>query len=99
MSEWKKIMSEDGNYQTIIYNTPEYKPTLKQMQEFVGGYIQIVENKNDDQFIIDEEGRLKGKPVNPDASEMWLGEHWSEDDDFKNLVGDVMVLQGESRVD
>ena len=96
---WQKIMSENGEYQTIIYNTPEHTPTLEQMQEFVGGYIQIVTNKAGDQFIIDEEGRLKGKPVNPDASEMWLGEDWSESDDFKNLVGDVMVLQGESRVD
>ena len=96
---WQKIMSEDGDYQTIIYNKKEHKPTLEKMQEFVGGYIQIVENKDGDQFIIDEEGRLKGKPVNPDASEMWLGAHWAEDDDFKNLVGDVMVLQGEARVD
>ena len=96
---WQKIMSENGEYQPIIYNPPEHKPTLEQMQEFVGGYIQMVTNKAGDQFIIDEEGRLKGKPVNPDASEMWLGEDWSESDDFKNLVGDVMVLQGESRVD
>lgn len=96
---WQKIMSEDGDYQTIIYNKPEHKPTLERMQEFVGGYIQIVTNKAGDQFIVDEEGRLKGKPVNPDASQMWLGDHWAEDDDFKNLVGDVMILQGEARVD
>ena len=92
-------MSEDGDYQTIIYNKKEHKPTLEKMQEFVGGYIQIVTNKAGDQFIVDEEGRLKGKPVNPDASQMWLGDHWAEDDDFKNLVGDVMILQGEARVD
>ena len=96
---WQKIMSEDGSYQTVIYNDKEHQPTLKQMQEFVGGYIQIIDNKDGDQFIVDEEGRLKGKPVNPDASEMWLGEHWAEEDDFKNLVGDVMVLRGEARVD
>ena len=96
---WQKIMAEDSSYQTIIYNKPEHKPTLERMQEFVGGYIQIVTNKAGDQFIVDEEGRLKGKPVNPDASQMWLGDHWAEDDDFKNLVGDVMILQGEARVD
>ena len=49
-------MSEDGDYQTIIYNKPEHKPTLERMQEFVGGYIQIVTNKAGDQFIVDEEG-------------------------------------------
>ena len=96
---WQKIISEDGDYQTIIYSNKEHKPTLEQMQKFVGGYIQIIDNKDGDQFIVDEEGRLKGKPVNPDASEMWLGEHWAEEDDFKNLVGDVMILQGEARVD
>ena len=96
---WQKIMSESGDYQTIIYNKPEHKPTLTQMQEFVGGYIQVVTNSKGDQFIIDEEGRLKGKPINPDASELWLGKDWSEFDDYKNLVGDVMVLQGKARID
>ena len=69
------------------------------MKKFVGGFIEIVENKDGDQFIIDEEGRLKGKPVNPDASELWLGLDWNPEHDFRNLVGDVMVLQGEARVD
>ena len=96
---WQKIMAEDSSYQTIIYNNEEHQPTLKQMQDFVGGYIQIVTNKAGDQFIMDEEGRLKEKPINPDASEMWLGEDWSEDNDFRNLVGDVMILRGEARVD
>jgi hypothetical protein len=96
---WQKIMAEDGSYQTVIYNDKEHQPTLKQMQDFVGGYIQIIDNKDGDQFIIDEEGRLKGKPVNPDASEMWLGEDWNPDNDFRNLVGDVMVLRGEAKVD
>ena len=96
---WQKIMAEDSSYQTVIYNNKEHKPTLKQMQDFVGGYIQIVNNKAGDQFIMDEEGRLKEKPINPDASEMWLGEDWSEDNDFRNLVGDVMILRGEARVD
>ena len=96
---WQKIMAEDGSYQTVIYNDKEHQPTLKQMQDFVGGYIQIIENEAGDQFVIDEEGRLKGKPINPDASEMWLGPDWSPDGHFHNLVGDVMVLQGEAKVD
>jgi len=96
---WKKIMAEDASYQTVIYTKKEHKPTLKKMQKFVGGYIQIIENDAGDQFIIDEEGRLKGKPVNPDASEMWLGSDWNAENDFRNLVGDVMVLQGKARVD
>jgi len=96
---WQKIMAEDASYQTVIYTKKEHKPTLEKMQEFVGGYIQIITNKAGDQFIIDEEGRLKGKPVNPDASEMWLGPDWNPENDFRCLVGDVMVLQGKARVD
>ena len=96
---WQKIMAEDSSYQTIIYTKKEHKPTLKKMQEFVGGYIQIIENEAGDQFIIDDEGRLKGKPVNPDASEMWLGPDWNAKHESRNLVGDVMVLQGEARID
>ena len=35
-----------------IEDTP---PTLKEMQKYVGGYIQVVDAKNGDQIVMDED--------------------------------------------
>ena len=92
----KKVMSEDGSYITIYLSDEDGEPTLKAMQEAVGGYIEVVYAENGDQIIIDEEGRLKEKPINEDASEHWLGDRW--DNDTANIVGDVIVLSGKARL-
>ena len=92
----KKVMSEDGSYITIYLSDEDGKPTLKAMQEVVGGYIEVVYAENGDQIILDEEGRLKGKPINEDASEHWLGDRW--DNDTANIVGDAIVLSGKARL-
>ena len=92
----KKVMSEDGSYITIYLNDKDGEPTLKAMQEVVGGYIEVVYAENGDQIIIDEEGRLKEKPINEDASEHWLGDRW--DNDTANIVGDAIVLSGKARL-
>ena len=92
----KKVMSEDGSYITIYLSDEDGEPTLKAMQEAVGGYIEVVYAENGDQIILDEEGRLKGKPINEDASEHWLGDRW--DNDTENIVGDAIVLSGKARL-
>ena len=92
----KKVMSEDGSYITIYLSDEDGEPTLKAMQEAVGGYIEVVYAENGDQIILDEEGRLKGKPINEDASEHWLGDRW--DNDTANIVGDAIVLSGKARL-
>tara|TARA_R100001594_G_scaffold24789_1_gene48624 strand:- start:19184 stop:19459 length:276 start_codon:yes stop_codon:yes gene_type:complete len=80
----------------------DIEPTYEEMKKFVGGYIEVVESadaKHD--IILDEEGKLKGKPINKEATELYLGE---EDDDtaagwdFDVIVGDVMVLSGDARL-
>ena len=92
----KKVMSEDGSYITIYLSDEDGEPTLKAMQEAVGGYIEVVYAENGDQIIIDEEGRLKEKPINEDASEHWLGDRW--DNDTANIVGDAVILSGKARL-
>ena len=92
----KKVMSEDGSYITIYLSDEDGEPTLKAMQEAVGGYIEVVYAENGDQIILDEEGRLKGKPINEDASEHWLGDRC--DNDTANIVGDAIVLSGKARL-
>lgn len=55
--EVREIVPQDG-----------IKLTLQQMQEAVGGYIQIIRLKSGKFLLVDEEGLLKGKPVNIQAS-------------------------------
>ena len=72
-------------------------PTLEEMQKFVGGYIQVVTAPNGDQIIMDEEGRFKPKQINKEATEHWLGDDW--DEEYNNIVGDAMILQGKARLE
>ena len=92
----KKLMNEQGTYITIYFGDDDKTPTLKELQEMVGGYIEVVYAENGDQIILDEEGRLKGKPINEDASEHWLGDKW--DNDNSNVLGDVVILSGKARL-
>ena len=69
----------------------EEKPTLKELQEMVGGLIQVIQIKGK-QIIIDEEGKLKGKPFNKEATEIW-------DADYDVIVGDAVVLSDKALLD
>ena len=106
-----KIVSNISRFQKIelkkrkekSMNTPITKtitdkaPTLEEMQKFVGGYIEVVYASNGDQIVLDEEGRLKEKPINKEASEYWLGDR--VDDEFANIVGDALILKGKARLE
>ena len=77
------------------------EPTLKEMQEFVGGLIQVVRATDGSHIIINEEGKIKGLPMNMVATTMYLGEDWNDDtsamaNDF--LVGNAMILKGKARL-
>lgn len=54
---------------------------LEALQKAVGGYIETVSIAEDCCLIVDEEGLLKGKPINPTASRLGAP-----------LVGDVLVV-------
>ena len=82
-------------------------PTLEQMQKFVGGYIEVVYSEKGSQIIIDEEGKLKDKPINWEATEEWFtesngvtmadkGYHYDEYPDV--IVGDAIILSGKAKL-
>ena len=83
--------------------TPETKtitdkePTLKEMQKFVGGYIEVVDAPNGDQIVLNEEGRIFGLPINYEASEYWLGKG-QYDDLYNNILGNALILKGKARL-
>ena len=56
----KVITKRPGGAPASVWITP----TLKNLQAYVGGYIEAVTLALDCVIICDEEGRLKGKPHN-----------------------------------
>ena len=73
------------------------EPTLKEMQKFVGGYIEVVQAKNGDHIVFNEEGRIFGLPINYEASEHWLG-RGQYDDLYNNILGNALILKGKARL-
>ena len=78
----------------IVKNIPktiyikDKAPNLKELQDMVGGLIQVIHLK-DKQILIDEEGKLKGKEFNGEATELW-------DVNYDVIVGDAVVLSGKA---
>ena len=62
-------------------------PSLSDAQKFVGGYVEVVQ-VNDGLLIVDEEGKMKNKPVNEVASKMHADKYGDED----IIVGDAIYI-------
>ena len=62
-------------------------PSLSDAQKFVGGWVEVVQ-VNDGILIIDEEGKLKDKPVNEVASKMYADKYGDAD----IIVGDAIFI-------
>ena len=78
----------------IVKNIPkttyikDKAPNLEELQDMVGGIIQVIQLE-DKQIIVDEEGKLKGKEFNVEATELWnVG--------YDVIVGDAVVLSGKA---
>ena len=64
-----KINTDAAEFKIIEDSKDE--PTLKAAQEFVGGYVEGIPFPNGDYLIVNEEGKLKGLPLNPEATALW----------------------------
>ena len=62
-------------------------PSLSDAQKFVGGWVEVVQ-VNDGILIIDEEGKMKNKPVNEIASKMYADKYGDAD----VIVGDAIYI-------
>lgn len=60
---------------------------LKELQQFVGGRIELVRTTDDRLMVINEEGKLLGLPLNKKAT--WLYIHRQHD----SIMGDVLVCE------
>ena len=66
----KNTLSTDAN-EFVIIDDKKNEPTLKAAQDFVGGYVEGITFPNGDYLIINEEGKLMGLPLNPEATTLW----------------------------
>ena len=73
-----EVITVDGNRSTLN------DTKLATLQGAVGGYIEIVSIGNNKIMVLDEEGKLKNKPINRIATELY-----GNPNDV--VVGDVVV--------
>jgi len=72
------------------------EPDYKAVSKFVGGMVEVVSFPNGDLLLLNEEGKLMGLPLNPEATALWRTHFtkathlWGYDQD---VVGPAMVIQ------
>ena len=76
-----QIIKADGTKIDVIpKNGTDFQ--LSELQEIVGGYIEIVFTKDDQLMVVNDEGKLNGLPINEEATKL-VG--------YDLIVGDVLV--------
>ena len=80
-------VNTDRNEFKVIENSKD-EPSLEQAQKLVGGYVEGISFPNGDYLIINEEGRLKNLPLNPEATLLWRM-HF----DHNDIVGPAILIK------
>jgi hypothetical protein len=95
------ILRSDGG---IIRRYVDAPLSLRELQDIVGGYIQLVSSQaqwqdlTDGEFVVNEEGLLSvGMPTNGNATE--LGHELNLYMHERGIVGDVVLLFGKARME
>lgn len=84
-----KLYKTDGTILEVVpANGTDFQ--LKELQKIVGGYVEIIPVLNGKIMALDEEGKLKGKPVNDDATMIFMQAGF-----YDTIVGDVLVCDSE----
>ena len=55
----------------LLIDDEKNTPDLKGAQDFVVGYVECITFPNGDLLIVNEEGKLMGLPLNPEATLLW----------------------------
>ena len=67
-------MTTDINTKASEFKIIEDKkdePQYKEVSKFVGGMVECITFPNGDLLLINEEGKLMGLPLNPEATTLW----------------------------
>ena len=66
---FKSVNTDQSQFNYI--DDEKTTPSLKEAQDFVGGYVECITFPNGDVLIVNEEGKLRGLPLNPEATLLW----------------------------
>lgn len=84
-----KLYKNDGTILEVVpSNGTDFQ--IKELQEMVGGYIEIVSAGKGKIMVIDDEGKLKGKPINEAATMIFMQAGFHD-----AIVGDALVCDDE----
>lgn len=78
------IIRVDGTEQEL-----DHRPSLKEAQEIIGGYIELVKITGNKTLVVDEEGKIKDKPTNKAITDRYGRQIYGG-----YIVGNVIVLEG-----
>ena len=90
----EKINTQDAEFKMIVNKKDE--PDYKAVSKFVGGMVEVVQFPNGDLLLLNEEGKLMGLPLNPEATALWR-KHFTKEthafgyDDY--VVGPAIVIE------
>ena len=80
----------------LTYFTDE-KPSLEEAQKLVGGLVQLIELRNGDQMLVNEEGIMYDLPINQKATDIALS--MSTAYLLGGILGDAVILKGKAKWD
>jgi hypothetical protein len=84
------LMKENGDVSEVYPQERKNTFSLKEMQGFVGGYIEIV-SVGQKYLVLNEEGKLNGLEINLKATEIFQ-KHYGQTD---VIVGDVLLIDSD----
>lgn len=83
-----KIINWDGQGNKEF--TRDKKPELAELQEAVGGFIELVRLGNGKEMYVNEEGKLTGLKLNYSATKMYRAKYPNVND---VIVGNVIYIE------
>src|SRR5262245_10810548 len=89
------VLRVDGTKERL----PLREPTLDELQEAVGGYIEVLQIEHNGligHMVLNEDGKLRGLALNPMANAIAHATAGIADGDF--IVGDVVILTGKAKL-
>ena len=94
MTKTEKINTTAAEFKMITDKKDE--PDYKAVSKFVGGMVEVVQFPNGDLLLLNEEGKLMGLPLNPEATALWRATFTKDKylfgyDDF--VVGPAILIK------
>jgi len=67
----EKVKANTTETEFKIITDKKDEPDYKAVSKFVGGMVEAVTFPNGDLLLLNEEGKLMGLPLNPEATALW----------------------------